>query len=138
MAFRSLRDRFRRGGSAPLSIVPDSAEEKKASIVRASVFFIAVTCLLVGILYQMGVLHFAMPSLEARKIQHRGAFMPREGVSTVDDGARFTTVAGNRVYRAEVRPADAQRPLPAAIGAQRGTESPQSLIDRSAAASSGE
>ena len=78
MAFRSLRDRFRRGGNPPPSIVPDPAEGKKASIVRASVFFIAVTCLIAGILYQMGVLHFAMPPLDARKIQHRGESMQRE------------------------------------------------------------
>jgi len=78
MSIRSLGGRLR--GLSPVrpSIVPDPQVEKKVSIVKAGVFILAVMFLVAGILYQMGYLNFALPSLNAQKIQHRGASMQRE------------------------------------------------------------
>ena len=109
LSIRSLGDRLR--GLSPVrpSIVPDPKEKKKLSIVKTGAFILAVMFLVAGILYQMGYLNFALPSLNAQKIQHRGASTPR------DDRAR-TRLAG---------PA---HPLPEPSAGQGGESSPQTVI----------
>lgn len=103
LSIRSLRERLQGPGAARPSIGRDPKEEKRAAILRAGVFFMAVLFLLTGILYQMGLLRFALPSLSAEKTQHRGAAMHREGRVAADDGLRFAAAAGNPVYRAKIR-----------------------------------
>ena len=73
---------------------------------------IAVIFLAMGILYQMGVLNFALPSLNAQKGQQKGVSMHRGDRSATDALTRGVAVAGNPVYRAKLRPADQTNSLP--------------------------
>ena len=101
---RKLRRRRSPAGPRP--------EEKKISMVKASMLLIAVIFLAMGILYQMGVLNFALPSLNAQKGQQKGVSMHRGDRSATDVLTRGVAVAGNPVYRAKLRPADQTNPLP--------------------------
>ena len=81
---RKLRRRRSPAGPRP--------EEKKISMVKASMLLIAVIFLAMGILYQMGILNFALPSLNAQKLQQRGASMHREGLASTDNLTRGARV----------------------------------------------
>lgn len=128
VSMRSLRDRLRKSGAARPSIGQDPKEERKASIVRAGVLFIALVFLVTGILYQMGVLKFALPTLNAGKAQHRGSAMPRDVRAAALDGMPFAAAAGNPVYKAKVRSAGQANSLPETSRAQRGERAPQPAI----------
>jgi capsular exopolysaccharide synthesis family protein len=97
LSLRSLGDRLQGLKLVRPSIVPDPQEEKKVSIVKTGVFVLAVLFLVAGILYQMGYLNFALPSLNAQKIQHRGAMMPGEALAATDPSLRGADDAGNPV-----------------------------------------
>jgi len=102
-SLRALRDRLR-GPRAPRpSIGRDPKEQRRAAIVRAAVLILAVTCLAAGILYQMGYLTFAMPSLEARKIQHRGAMTPGDPPAAAGAAVRAAGIAGGAPRSGQVR-----------------------------------
>jgi len=102
-SLRALRDRLR-GPRAPRpSIGRDPKEQRRAAIVRASVLILAVTCLAAGILYQMGYLTFAMPSLEARKIQHRGAMTPGDPPAAAGAAVRAAGIAGGAPRSGQMR-----------------------------------
>jgi len=109
---RKLRRRRAPAGPRP--------EEKKISMVKAGMLLIAVIFLAMGILYQMGVLNFALPSLNAQKLQHRGASMHREGLASADSQTRGAAYDGNPVYRARIRTAGPPSPLPETAAGQGG------------------
>jgi capsular exopolysaccharide synthesis family protein len=117
---RQLRRRRSPAGPRP--------EEKKISMVKASMFLIAVIFLAMGILYQMGVLKFALPSLNAQKVQQRGVSMHRGDRAATDALTRGVAYAGNPVYRAKLRPADQTNPLPQTSTGQGGDASALSAI----------
>ena len=97
-------------------------------MVKASMFLIAVIFLAMGILYQMGVLKFALPSLNAQKGQQRGVSMHRGDRAATDALTRGVAYAGNPVYRAKLRPADQTNPLPETSAGQGGDASSLSAI----------
>ena len=97
-------------------------------MVKASMLLIAVIFLAMGILYQMGILNFALPSLNAQKLQHRGASMHREGLASADDLNRGATVAGHTAYRAKIRLAGQANPLPEISAGQGGDAASLSAI----------
>jgi capsular exopolysaccharide synthesis family protein len=117
---RQLRRRRSPAGPRP--------EEKKISMVKASMFLIAVIFLAMGILYQMGVLKFALPSLNAQKVQQRGVSMHRGDRAATDALTRGVAYAGNPVYRAKLRPAGQTNPLPQTSAGQGGDASALSAI----------
>lgn len=102
-SLRALRDRLRGPRTARPSIGRDPKEEKRAAIARAAVFILAVTFLAAGILYQMGYLTFAMPSLEARKIQHRGAVTPGDPPAAAEAAVRAAGIAVGAPRSGQVR-----------------------------------
>ncbi len=97
-------------------------------MVKASMLLIAVIFLAMGILYQMGVLNFALPSLNAQKVQQRGVSMHREDLAAADALTRGAAYAGNPVYRAKLRPAGQTNPLPETSAGQGGDASSLSAI----------
>jgi hypothetical protein len=99
IAARTRQLRLRRAPAGP------RPEEKKISMVKAGMLLIAFIFLTMGILYQMGVLKFSLPSLNAQKLQHRGASIHREGLVAADALIRVAAQAGSPVYRAKLRPA---------------------------------
>ena len=117
---RKLRRRRSPAGPRP--------EEKKISMVKASMLLIAVIFLAMGILYQMGILNFALPSLNAQKLQHRGASMHREGLASADNLNRGAAVAGHPAYRAKIRLAGQANPLPEISADQGGDAASLSAI----------
>jgi capsular exopolysaccharide synthesis family protein len=117
---RKLRRRRSPAGPRP--------EEKKISMVKASMLLIAVIFLAMGILYQMGILSFALPSLNAQKLQHRGASIHREGLASADNLNRVAAVAGHTAYRAKIRLAGQANPLPEISADQGGDAASLSAI----------
>jgi len=103
ISVRSLRDRIKAAGAARPSIGRDPKEEKRAAITRAAVFILAVTFLAAGILYQMGYLTFATPSLEARKIQHRGAVTPGDPPAAAETPGRAAGIAAGAPRSGQVQ-----------------------------------
>jgi hypothetical protein len=97
-------------------------------MVKASMFLIAVIFLAMGILYQMGVLKFALPSLNAQKVQQRGVSMHRGDRAATDALTRGVAYAGNPVYRAKLRPAGQTPPLQGTSAGQGGNASALSAI----------
>jgi capsular exopolysaccharide synthesis family protein len=117
---RQLRPRRAQVGPRP--------EEKKISMVKASMLLIAVIFLAMGILYQMGVLNFVLPSLNAQKGQQRGVSMHRGDRAATDALTRGVAYAGNQGFRAELRPAGQTNPLPETSAGQGGDASSLSAI----------
>ena len=117
---RKLRRRRAPAGPRP--------EEKKIWMVKAGMLLIAVIFLAMGILYQMGVLNFALPSLNAQKLQHRGASMHREGLASAATLIRGAAYDGNPVYRARIRTAGPTSPLPETAAGQGGEGLPHPAI----------
>jgi Tfp pilus assembly protein PilV len=97
-------------------------------MVKTSMFLIAVIFLAMGILYQMGILKFTLPSLNAQKGQQRGVSMHRGDRAATDALTRGVAYAGKPVYRAKLRPADQTNPLPETSAGQGGDASSFSAI----------